>query len=271
MKYLIINADDFGLTQGVNEAVIKAHREGVLTSATLMAGGLAWREAVDLALANPSLGVGVHLTLTALKPVLPRVEVPSLVNREGKFRRQFWRAPLWNKDQVEREWRAQISRIMDAGLKPTHLDSHHHTHLWPGLTDTVCRLAIEFEIPAIRFISPESFDIMGIGGMQRMIASASWQRAQRCALAQPVTVTGIETVPATPEGLGEYLGKLVSGIHELYCHPGSPTDSDLTQISSLTAKRVRETEFLCAGWFREILDQEDTVLVSYRKLGEERV
>lgn len=271
MKHLIINADDFGLTKGINAAVIRAHKCGTLTSATLMAGGLAWQEAAELALANPSLGVGVHLTLSALKPVLPPEQVPSLVNQEGCFRKQFWRAPLWNKDHVAKEWRAQIQRLVQAGLRPTHLDSHHHTHLWPGLTEIVSSLAREYGIPAVRYISPSSFDIMGIGGWQRRIASISWRRAQKYTLAKPTTVVGIEAVQGNREGLAAYLDQLDSGVHELYCHPGSPGDVELSNISSLTEKRVRETDLLCTGWFKEVLAEEDIVLVSYKHIGEERV
>jgi len=268
MKHLIINADDFGLTQGVNQAVIRAHTQGVLTSATLMAGGFAWREAVDLAQANPSLGVGVHLTLTALRPILPPVEVASLVDRDGRFRRQFWRAPLLDKEQVTREWRAQIQRLVDAGLRPTHLDSHHHIHLWPGFTEIVVELAREFELPCLRLISPKSFALMDIGGWQKWVAAASWRRGDN-ALARPRTVVALETLPRNPAGLKGYLEKLVPGVHEIYCHPGSDGDAQLADISSLTTARVQETERLCDPEFRKGL--EEASLVSYKFFNEERV
>lgn len=270
MKRLIINADDFGLTTGVNRAIIQAHQGGVLTSATLMAGGLAWREAVELSTANPGLGVGIHLTLTALRPVLPPEQVPSLVDRQGRFRRQLWRAPLWRKAEVEREWRAQIQRLLAAGLQPTHLDSHHHVHLWPGLTDVAAGLAREFGIPALRLISPESFRLMGIGGLERQIAAISWRRGQGV-LARAETVAGLEAFPGEREGIAGYLRRLQPGTHELFCHPGSPGDEDLAAISSLTEKRAQETELLCSQWFQEILAEERISLVNYSYLGEERV
>lgn len=270
MKRLIINADDFGLTRGVNAAVIRAHREGVLTSATLMAGGLAWQEAVELSRANPGLGVGVHLTLTALRPVLPPSQVPSLVDKDGRFRRQFWRAPLWNKEEVEKEWRAQIQRLMEAGLRPTHLDSHHHIHLWPGLADITLALAREFEISALRFISPLSFKIMGEGGWQRRIALKSWAKAQEQTY-RPDTVVGLEAIAASAQELTQYLNGLPQGVHELFCHPGSPGDEELAGISSLTEKRAAETEILCAPWLKETLARECVVPASYKYYGEERV
>lgn len=271
MKGLIINADDFGLTRGVNTAVVRAHRDGVLTSATLMAGGLAWQEAVELSRANPGLGVGVHLTLTALRPVLPPSLVPSLVDKAGRFRRQFWRAPLWNKEEVEKEWRAQIQRLVEAGLRPTHLDSHHHIHLWPGLADITLALATEFKISALRFISPLSFEIMGVGGWQRRIALKSWAKAQGKRFGRPDSVVGLEAVSATAQGFGQFFKELPQGVHELFCHPGSPGDGELAGISSLTEKRTRETEILCAHWLKESLAREGVVPVSYKYFGEERV
>lgn len=271
MKRLIINADDFGLTPGVNRAIIRAYQDGVLTSATLMAGGLAWQEAVELARANPGLGVGVHLTLTALKPVLPASQVPTLTDKQGRFRRQFWRAPLWNREQVAKEWRGQILRLQEAGLRPTHLDSHHHIHLWPGLTDIFCSLAKEFKLSAVRLISPLSFKIMGIGGWQRHICERSWRRGQGNSLAKPDSVAGMEAFSLTREGIETYLHKLPTGVHELYCHPGSAGDSALAGISSLREKRIRETDALCSSWFKEILAEEGIVPVNYNYFGEERV
>lgn len=269
MRALIINADDFGLTAGINRAVLEAYQTGVLTSATLMAVGLAWHEAVELARANPGLGVGVHLTLTALRPVLPPEEVPSLVDKRGRFRR-LGRAPLWRKDEVEKEWRAQITRLVEAGLKPTHLDSHHHVHLWPGLVDVAVKLAREFELPALRLISPQSFALMGIGGWQRRLAGISWRRAGKLACASPVTVAGLEAFPPDRQGMGRFVARLGPGVHELFCHPGSEDDAELAGISSLTERRARERELLTAGWFKKILAEADIALVNYRYFEEEK-
>ena len=271
MVRLIINADDFGLTEGVNRGVIRAHREGVLTSATLMAGGLAWREAVALAAAQPSLGVGVHLTLTALQPVLPPEQVPSLVDRSGRFRRQFWRAPLLPPGQVEAEWRAQILRLLEAGLKPTHLDSHHHIHLWPPFTAIICRLARELGIPGVRMISPESFRAMTAPRYQRALAARAWHRARKFALARPATVAPLEMVGRSREDFAAYLAGLCPGVHELYCHPGSPGDSSLASLSSLTEKRAREGELLLAPWLANSLTLAGVVPASYKIFAEERV
>jgi hypothetical protein len=273
MIHLIINADDFGLTQGINAAVVQAHKNGVLTSATLMAGGLAWQEAVKLARETPTLGVGVHLTLSALAPVLPPEEVPSLVDSRGRFRKEFWRAPLWKKDEVKKEWRAQIARLLGAGLHPTHLDSHHHTHLWPGLTGLVSELAAEFGIPALRAFGPDSLRLMGIGKLtlESPIVAASWRRVQKISQAKPTTVAAMEALPGTYQGLFRYLSQLGPGVHELYSHPGRAKDHDLTGISSLTDKRAVELEILCSDWLRQVLQEFRVELSSYKIFSEERV
>lgn len=268
---LIVNADDFGLTQGINAAVARAHRQGFLTSATLMAGGLAWREAVALAAETPTLGVGVHLTLTALGPVLPPEQVSSLVDKGGRFRRQFWRVLVWNREQIKAEWRGQIQRLMEAGLIPTHLDSHHHIHLWPPLMTIACELAREFGIPGVRAISPSSFQLMKVPDWQRRIAADSWQRAEKFPLGKPDTVTAFEIAGRSKEGLLAYLKQLGPGVHELFSHPGSENDKELANISSLTEKRVRETELLCSDWVKESLAAAGIAPVSYKIYQEERV
>lgn len=266
--YLIINADDFGLTPGINQGIVRAFQRGVLTSATLMANGLAWQEAVALAKANPGLGVGAHLTLTALKPVLPPERVPSLVDRQGRFRRKFWRAPLWQIAQVKAEWRAQIARLVEAGLTPTHLDSHHHVHLWPPLVDVAWQLAGEFGIPAIRALSPQGMEYMDVDRWQRLLASRGWRRAQKAGAAAPHTVAGLEGVGYPRAFIECYLAQLEPGIHELFCHPGLAGDGKLVAISSLAEGRQKELNILCSPWLRDLLTEYGVELANYNIFGE---
>jgi len=161
---------------------------------------------------------------------------------------------------------------MDAGIQPTHLDSHHHVHLWPGLTEIACQLAGEFGIPAVRAINPQSLGLMkGNVTWERYILRTSWRRALMFPQAKPSTVVGMEAMPGTLGGMDGYLGKLGSGVHELFCHPGTAGDEDLVLISSLTEKRAVELETLCSDWFREVLKDNNIELTSYRILGEERV
>jgi hopanoid biosynthesis associated protein HpnK len=156
-KRIIINADDFGLCKGVNEAVAKAHEVGILTSATLMANMPAAEEAVEMAKLNPSLGVGVHLNLSDGRAVSKETNVNCLLDSDG----QFAYSPLKLsamcialhavRRAIEIELAAQIRWVIDRGLVPTHLDSHKHIHSFPAIFPIVCRLASRFKIPAIRW------------------------------------------------------------------------------------------------------------------------
>lgn len=151
---LIVNADDFGICPRVNEGIVLAHRTGILTAASLMAGGEAFTHAVSLCRRSPSLDIGVHLTLVGARPLLP--DVPSLLDGAGRFpsgigpflvRYLKGRVSL---SDVRREWAAQIERVLDNGIRPTHLDSHQHLHTIPGLSEIATELADRYHIPFIR-------------------------------------------------------------------------------------------------------------------------
>ncbi|MGB6340201.1 MAG: ChbG/HpnK family deacetylase [Candidatus Aminicenantaceae bacterium] len=158
MKKVIINADDFGLVQGVNEGIVKAHQEGVLTSATLMANMPGFDQAVEMAGANPELGVGVHLNILRGQPLSPVKKVDSLLSRELRFipsvANLLYRMALKRVsfDEVEREFRTQVERVQRAGIDPSHIDSEKHIHLIRPLFRIVLKLAKEYKIHKVRFI-----------------------------------------------------------------------------------------------------------------------
>ena len=154
---LIINADDFGLTPGINRAVIELHRAGVLTSTTLMATGGCFDHAVALARANPTLGVGCHLVFTDGIPVSHPESIPTLLGGDGKtFRSSAWdfaQAALRgtiDPAHVARETQAQIQKIQREGIDVTHVDTHKHTHLLPSIARTVFHIANRCGIQSIR-------------------------------------------------------------------------------------------------------------------------
>ena len=152
MKKLIINTDDFGLTEGVNRSVIESHLYGVVTSATLMCNMWAFDHAIHLAKKFPSLGVGIHLTLAAGKPLLNPNEVPTIVDRQGDFRHRsdLIKRLLIGKislSEIEAELRAQIEKFINSGLQPTHVDGDQHCHILPGINKIVVRLAKELDVP----------------------------------------------------------------------------------------------------------------------------
>ena len=142
-KKLILNADDFGRHELINQAVERGVTQGYLRSATLMPGEPCFDGAVALAKAHPELGVGIHFTLVDGHPVLPPAEIPSLVTAEGKFYPQhnaFVKAYLTGKidlADVRRELTAQLDKFLAAGLVPTHADSHQHIHILPGIFPVV--------------------------------------------------------------------------------------------------------------------------------------
>ena len=152
MKELILNADDFGYTTGVNEGIVRAHRDGILTSATLMANGPAFDDAVARAKANPALGIGCHLVLTGGFSVAPKEEISSLADAQGRLPLSLGalvaRVSVGSvrTKEIERELRAQLEKIRRAGIELTHVDTHKHTHVHPRVMGAVGRVAREFGI-----------------------------------------------------------------------------------------------------------------------------
>lgn len=156
-KRVIINADDFGLSEAVNKAVAQAHTEGVLTSATIMANMPAAGEAVKIARRLPTLGVGVHLNLSEGSPLSKDSSVACLLNSNGEFTLSPFKLAVLSiaghkiRNAIRTELSAQIQWLLDNGLTPTHLDSHYHIHTLPTIFPIVCDLARRFEIPAVRY------------------------------------------------------------------------------------------------------------------------
>ena len=159
-KYLIVNADDYGLTREVSRGIRHAHTSGIVSSTTAMMN----MEGVlkDLKLTNsetPKLGIGIHLILTAGSPVLPTSEVPTLINQNGQFpkiQNIYEALNQMNPEEVYREWNAQIEKFLSSGLKPDHLDSHHHvSYLDDMLFQKMLALAQKYNLP-IRKIPDQS-------------------------------------------------------------------------------------------------------------------
>ena len=164
MGRLLVNADDFGLTRGVNRAVTELHQMGVVTSATLMANGDATEEAIEMALKTPSLSVGCHVILVGgMQALSPRQDIPNLADPvTGRFRLSLpnflhalfrngpftARSPL--EDEIEAETAAQIARLKTRGLRLTHIDTHKHTHMFPAVLRPVLRAARAAGIRAVR-------------------------------------------------------------------------------------------------------------------------
>ena len=157
MKQLIVNADDFGLHPLINAGIIKGHQEGFITSTSLMPSAPCWQEAVRLAKDNPRLGIGVHLTLVGGVPsVLPKEKVSSLLDDDGfflpdyvAFAKRYYSGAV-KRSELEAELRAQLERALSCGVNITHIDSHQHTHVLPGINSLVLKLSNEYNIIRVR-------------------------------------------------------------------------------------------------------------------------
>lgn len=157
MVKLIVNADDFGMTCGINKGIIKAYEEGIVNSTTIMMNGFAVDEAMEYAKKNPSLGLGIHLVLTFGKPLSD--DVSSLIDKNGDFykHKHFRNSTTLNLNEIEKEWDAQIQRFLSYDLFPTHIDSHHHIHSTPLLIDVVKNLSLKYDLP-VRVISTSKIE-----------------------------------------------------------------------------------------------------------------
>ncbi len=264
-SHLIVNADDFGLTHGINRAICELHDAGAITSATLMAAGPAFEDAVARARKRPSLGVGCHVVLTDGMPVSPLRSIPSLLARDGRsFRPQlysFLAALLTQQidpNDIEREAVAQIRRLQEAGLTVTHLDTHKHAHLLPKVLKPLLRAAIRTGVSAIRnpFEQPWAFPLSN-GTAARSSQLRLIQILKRQFLRQPEirsgrvhTTDGTIGVSATGHldepTLRNLLRALPEGTWELVCHPGY-NDGELHQVTTrLRASREVERRALLA-------------------------
>jgi chitin disaccharide deacetylase len=268
VRRLIINADDFGLTHGVNQAIAELHRAGVLTSTTLMAREKATDEAIEIARSTPSLGVGCHVALVDGEPVLPGGFQPSM----GAFLLRVITGRI-DSAAIEAEASAQIELLQSRGLTLTHVDSHKHTHMFPAALRPVLRAARRAGIRAVRNPFEPAWS-------QRASPSAPWFRRyavrllrrleptfRRIVAEEGFTTTdgnlGISATGSLDLGtLGSLLSQLQPGTWELVTHPGY-NDGDLAKAGTrLLASRNVEREALLA------LQQRDEMeLISFAALA----
>jgi chitin disaccharide deacetylase len=255
LKRLIINADDFGFTRDVNAGIVHAHREGVLTSTTLMATGDAFDHAVRLAHEIPSLDVGVHLVLVqghSLVTGLPFPETP----------RQVASAVMTGRLEIYDELRAQIGKVLSAGIRPTHLDSHKHTHIVPKVFRAVVRLAQEFSIPFVRLPLDASIPY---SRFPCAVVSPLYRRtARRRQVALTDHFLGFTLTGSLDEAsFKTALRNLCPGTTEFMCHPGFLGEELRSAPTRLKESRVRELEALTSPGIRAFIDETEVRLVTF--------
>jgi chitin disaccharide deacetylase len=287
LRNLIVNADDLGWTEGVNRGIAEAHRNGIVTSASLLANGAAFASGVELARTTPGLGVGVHLNLSDGEPVADPELVTSLLNDRGELEgrpeslllRLARRSVLLN--EIEHEWDAQIQKVRGSGIEPTHLDGHRHVHMLPGLFELALRLAKRHGIAAIRISHEESSlrAALSVGAKQKgsvvmrqgvqarglkLLAPDAREQAERAGIATADYFCGIaQTGELTREGVLHLLEILPEGTTELMCHPGY-MDADLAKSATrLQASRQTEVEILTDTAIRNLVASQGIRLIDY--------
>jgi hopanoid biosynthesis associated protein HpnK len=236
MIVAVVNADDFGLSTSINEGISVACDQGILRSASLMPNGDAFDDAIDRLRSLPDLRVGVHLSLVGERPIAPTESLPGLV-REGKLPdsyADFTRDYLLRRftlREVRREIAAQIDLVLGAGIKPTHLDSHQHIHLLPGIFDLTLDLARAYQINVVRVADDHSVLSAARGSLRKVQLAAL---VLLSALARKkIGKSGLKTAEffhglavsgrLGTESLSAILSGLPDGVHEIMCHPGLET------------------------------------------------
>jgi chitin disaccharide deacetylase len=282
-RLLVINGDDFGLTPGVNAGMLDAHRDGVLTSVSIFANAPATNDAIAIARATPSLGVGCHLTLVDGTPTLAPSDVPSLAMADGRFRPtwgSFIRDCLFGRvdlADVRRELTAQIVRLQGAGIVLTHLDSHKHVHTYPPIFRIVADLAMQFRVPAVRvpyespWLGPVPADLRDPGIRRQAFENLGlrwWTHRDTRVLARhrriaPAFFGRVHTGRLTGDVLKQIVSRLPDGVSELMMHPGY-VDAALTRVRTrLLREREDEVDLLRSVDAREAIREAHATLVRH--------
>jgi len=290
VRRLIVNADDFGFTRGVNRAIVEAHTHGIVTSSTLMASGPAFDDAVQLAKQLPRLSVGCHVVLIDGEPVLDPVRLPTLTSRNSgsaRFRNGLKgfaaRALAGRLDpgEIEAETSAQIRKIQSAGINVSHLDSHKHTHLFPRVLRPMLRAAGACGIRAIRnpfgprqplrsaelLARPSIWTRYAEVRILRALAGKFWDAVRREGMETPDGTLGIVVTGTLDEKLFRSIAAIIpEGTWEFVCHPGY-NDADLERANTrLRGSREIELRVLTRPEVRELLSDCGISLISYREL-----
>ncbi len=291
MKDLIVNADDLGWTVGVNRGIAEAHRNGIVTSTSLLANGPAFEDGVSVARALPALGVGVHLNLSDGPPLTEAKAAPTLVDENGRLsggpeqlllklaRRKLKLA------EVEREWEAQIERVRSAGISPTHLDGHKHVHMLPGLFPIALKLAKKFGIGAVRISSEASSLRTALSGKSgkdasvkikqgiqarglKLLAGDARKLADKAGIDATDYFCGIaQTGVLSRDGVLDLLETLPEGTTELMCHPGYADDDLARSATRLQESRATELSILTDTAVRKSVASHRIRLINYSQIA----
>lgn len=239
MKQLIVNADDYGYCESVNHGIIRAYRDGIVRSTTIMANMPGFDHAIELAKANPGLRVGVHLTLSCYKPLLENQQ--TLIDERGYFIKENENFDI---EEVYQEFTTQIKRVLATGIKITHFDSHHHVHTQANLRPVIERIMKEYGLP---FRGGFEYD-------QAYEPKSSFDG-------------GFYGKKATIESLKSIIASIQDGqVLDIMCHPAY-VEKFLYELSSYNVNRIEELDILCSQEIKDFLVANEIELVNYEVLA----
>jgi hopanoid biosynthesis associated protein HpnK len=280
-RRIIINADDFGLCEGVNQAVAQAHSDGVLTSATIMTNMPYAGEAAEIAKEMPALGVGVHLNLTEGSPISKETCLDCLLDADGQFTCSLIKLSLLSlaghkvREAIRTELAAQIQWVIDRGLKPTHLDSHKHIHAFPALFSVICQLAGQFGIRAVRWpFEPKELSRIpwpltsedGRVRAQKVRFMARINRLQNRDFLKNDTLLGIAHTGKIDANFFKAVALYNSAkTAEVMTHPGFVDGLDPEKTRLIHQRKV-ELDALCSEKTRQYFEDAGIELVNYGQL-----
>lgn len=260
MKKVIINADDFGYSSGVNQGILKAFKKGVLSSTTLMANMPGREEAIQLSKNTPNLGVGGHLVLTCGKPI---TDAKTIIDEKGEFYRlkeYYKNRSKMKDDEIYSEWCAQIDFLLDNDVDVSHLDSHHHLHTFPENLEITKQIANKYKLSFRNAYNLEDNMVLpyqkGIKGFEDLMNSEAIRTMD-----SPYIVKR----DACIDEIKKVLEKLTENVTELMVHPAF-VDEVLYFQSSFNVQRIREVEILTDPPVKKLFKKMDFKIVNYRDL-----
>lgn len=263
-RRLIVNADDFGFTRDVNLGIAEAHRGGILTATTLMANGAAFDHAVEVAREIPALDVGCHLVLVGGRSVAdPARELPRTVRKLG--------LQLMSGGWIEEELEAQVEKVLAAGLRPSHLDTHKHTHLAPPVLRAVCRISRKYAIPWVR--RPFDLPLTAAAPLRTRAVNTGLQSLRgpfdrilrRYGCRTTDYFAGFQLTGRFRAGeLADLIRQLPDGLTEFMCHPGRCTEELRAAPTRLKECRAEELAALVSEEVRRAVEEVGVELVNYR-------
>ncbi len=277
---LVVNADQFGLTPAVSRGILAAHKQGIVTSTSLLGNCVDLTAQVALLAEAPGLGVGLHLTLVEGAPIAEPSSVRSLLADGARFpgaaREHLgrWLKGSLQPAEIEREFEAQVRRALDAGLTLDHLDTHHHIGFLPPVGRAIEAVARRFGIPGLRSTAEEPslswITDLARGALATLVGGLAWLTRRQMGVLRhgPLTWGYAESGRLDEVRILEIIGRLGPGSHELICHPGE-TDDDTAGFGFLSTapfRRARELGALTSPLVMRAIESRGIRLCRWRDL-----